>query len=106
MAKGDLKPELDEAVFKMREGDISDVIRCNNVYYIIRLSSSYNTLLSGNYKRNLLASRTYASWREPYEQALRETTVRRDQNFFEKLPLSTEEVLKAEDLYSCLEAQE
>ena len=106
VAKGDLKPELDKAVFEMREGDISNVIKCDNAFYIIRLSNSYNTLLSGNYKRNLLASRTYASWQEPYEQALRQKTIKRDNAFFEDLPLKTEEVLAGGNLFASLDAKE
>ena len=106
VAKGDLKPELDRAVFEMREGDISNVIKCDNAFYIIRLSNSYNTLLSGNYKRNLLAARTYTSWKEPYEQALKQKTIKRDNAFFAGLPLNTEEELNGNDLYACLDALE
>ena len=106
VAKGDLKPELDGVVFRLREGETSDVIPVGDRYYIVRLQSSYNTLLSGNNKTNLLAARAYASWSEPYEAALKKRTIKRDNAFFSSLPLETEEVLSGNDLFSTLKETE
>ena len=106
VAKGDLKPALNAAVFKMREGEVSEVIPCADRYYIIRLSNSYNTLLSGNNKTNLLASRAYDSWREPFEDALRTRNIKRDNRFFRELPLKTEERLDSNALFSYLKVTE
>ncbi len=64
VSKSDLNEPFNSVVFAMREGDVSELIEMDGNFYIIRLTNSYNTLLSMKNGANLLAQQKYDFWSE------------------------------------------
>ncbi len=89
-AKGELIPELDEAVFSMKDGETSDIIEAAGSFFIIRLNSSYNLLLSLNNKRNIIANRTFGGWSDFYREQEDKVILRRNKLLWEEIRLNTE----------------
>ena len=89
-AKGELIPELDEAVFSMKNGETSDIIEAGGSFYIVRLNSSYNLLLSVNNKRNIIAERTFLGWSDFYKEQEQKIVLRRNAKLWDEIRLDAE----------------
>ena len=87
-SREDLLPAAADIVFSMSSGDISDIILAGDSYFIIYLENSYDTLLSLNHKRNLLAERRFEGWKDVYEEYLSGSELKRDNRMFQALSLS------------------
>lgn len=98
--KGAPEAELNRIIFSMRNNDVSDIISLNDSYYIIRMVNSYNTLMSSNYKANLLAERRFEGWADTYETYASKTGIRRDEKEWTELSLKTEGDFPLTDLFA------
>ncbi len=88
VSKTDVVPELASVLFSMTDNELSGIIRAGDAYYIIRMDQSYNTLLSLNNQRNLVARKRYAAWAEGYEDAEKEMPVKRNKAAFDEIRLN------------------
>ncbi len=88
VAKGELVGVVDEVVFALSTGEVSDIIEYYGNYYLIRIANSYNTLLSINNKRNLLAELRYENWKEVYGEYAGSAEIRRNANLWADLRLN------------------
>ena len=73
--KDTLADPLNQAVFSMSAGTTSGILEAAGYYYIIRLTSSYNKLLSMNNKANQLAEARYEGWKTVYDAYTAENPV-------------------------------
>ncbi|MBP5224962.1 MAG: peptidyl-prolyl cis-trans isomerase [Lachnospiraceae bacterium] len=87
VSKSDLEEPFNTVVFAMAEGDVSELIELDGSFYIIRLTNSYNTLLSMKNGANLLAQQKYDFWSEDLEVFMQDHPVGVvRQNFSDILP--------------------
>ena len=89
-AKGELIPKLDEQVFSMQNGETSEIIEAGGSFYIIRLNNSYNTLLSLNNKRNILAARAFKGWSGFYREQEEKVVLYRNALLWDEIELNCE----------------
>ena len=102
-SREELLPAVAEIVFSMNNGEISNIISYNGSYFIIYLENSYDTLLSLNHKRNLLAERRFEGWEAVFEEYLSKNELKRDNRMFASLTLSEEGDFPFIDLFSYME---
>ncbi|MBR3036808.1 MAG: peptidylprolyl isomerase [Lachnospiraceae bacterium] len=88
VSKSDLTEPFHSVVFSMREGDISELIEAEGSFYIIRLTNSYNTLLSMKNSANLLAQQKYDVWEKTLEQFVKDHRVGVVHQSFDAIKLS------------------
>ena len=79
VAKGELIDKLDELIFAMKDGEISNIVSFNDSFYIFRMANSYNTILSANHKRNLLANLKFSDWEQVYSEYESALNIKRNQ---------------------------
>lgn len=103
VAKGELIGVVDDVVFSLSAGEVSDIIEYYGSYYLIRVADSHNTLLSINNKRNLLASLRYKNWQAAYEEYAGSEEIRRNENLWEAVDLKTEGDFPNVDLFEMFE---
>lgn len=89
-AKGELIPELEDAVFSMQNGETSDIIEAGGTFYIIRLNNAYNSLLSLNNKRNILANRAFRGWSGFYQEQEEKAVLHRNALLWDEIRLNDE----------------
>ena len=104
VARGELVPALEDAVFSLKEGETSDILEYEDSFYIFRLDTYYDSLLSMNNKRNLSALRTYEGWSEPYDRWEQEDRVRINEDAWESVRLDMEGDYPDFGFYSALSA--
>ena len=64
VSRTDLREPFNTVIFSLQNGGVSDVVTYNGEGFIIRVANTYNTLLSLNNRRNLLASLRFEDWRK------------------------------------------
>ncbi len=102
VSKGELINVVDELVFSLSTGEVSDIIEYSGSYYLIRVADSYNTLLSLSNKRNLLAELRYENWQSAYEEYAGSEEIRRNANLWAALDLKTDGDFPDADLFEGL----
>ncbi len=90
VSKGELMPELNDVIFSMQSGETSDIIEFGGSYYIFRVTNAYNSLLSMNNKRNILAERAYKLWSAAYRQLEGSVKIYRNDHLWNEIRLNTE----------------
>lgn len=103
--KGMPEETLNNIIFSMHDNDVSDIVCYEDSYYIIRMVNSYNTLLSANYKANLMAERRFEGWKSVYERYAAETHISRDAEDWAELSLKTEGDFPPIDLFELFHNQ-
>ncbi len=103
VAKGDLKEPLNSAVFSLAEGEESDVLICEGSYYLIRVISSYNSILSSRNRTSIALLRRYNAWEEENEAHLRQHPLRMVPKMLENIPLTDSSYEVDFDLFGYLE---
>ena len=86
-ARGELTEELEEAVFSMKENEISPVIASGENYYIVRMVNTRNTLLSINEQENRLARKRYEAWKSVYSSLVSEGLIKRNEEVWQSIRL-------------------
>lgn len=102
VARSDLQEPFDTVVFSLQSGGVSDVVSLNGEGFIIRVSNTYNTLLSLNNRRNLLASLRFDDWRNAAQTLgiSEDSSLSRD--FFSALSLTRQGDFSYHALFSAL----
>ncbi len=87
VSREDLLPEIADALFSLKESEISEVMPIAGEYYVFRVDSAYNVLLSSAGKRNLLAARRYENWEPLYREYLQDHPEKLNMSFWNALKL-------------------
>lgn len=88
VSREDLSPEIAKIVFMLNDAEETDVIEYGGSFYLIRLVSSVNVLLSSNNRKNLLAARRYENWADEYDRYLKDHPETLSTDFWRSLKLN------------------
>lgn len=106
VARSDLREPFDSVIFSLKNGDVSRVVNYNGEGFIIRISNTYNTLLSLNNRKNLLASLRFEDWRNAASKLGISNDASLSREFFQTLSLTNEGDFRYHDLFSHLSADQ
>lgn len=67
VARGTMTEGYEEAVFALKEGEISGIIETDDGYYIVRCEKTYDEDLTRENKAAILRQRIYEAWFDDYE---------------------------------------
>ena len=100
VAKGELKEPLNSSVFALSDGEESPVLFLDGSYYLVRIISSYNSILSGQNKNTIAALRRYDGWKPLAEAYEAGRPVRMTAHALERIPLEDPDFDISFDLFS------
>jgi len=104
--RGELISELDDLVFSMEDYDISDIVSVGDDCYIVRMVNSYDVLLSGKHRDNLLAEKRFLSWESLLTEQEGKDEIRRNERAYESISLSRSGDFPYVDLFSAIPGME
>lgn len=67
VARGTMSEEYEDAVFALKEGEISGIIETDDGFYIVRCEKAYDEDLTRENKEAILRQRIYEAWYDDYE---------------------------------------
>ncbi len=102
VARSDLQEPFDSVIFSLQNGGVSDVVSLNGEGFIIRVSNTYNTLLSLNNRRNLLASLRFDDWKKAAQSLGISEDSSLNRGFFSRLSLTVQGDFNYHALFSAL----
>ncbi|MBP5295005.1 MAG: peptidylprolyl isomerase [Lachnospiraceae bacterium] len=102
VSRADLNESFRTVIFSLQNGQVSEVVRYNEEGFIIRVANTYNTLLSLNNRRNLLASLRFDDWRKAASTLGISDDPSLSRAFFNSLSLTTAGDFRYHDLFSSL----
>ena len=102
VSRADLTEPFDTVIFSLQNGSVSDVVSLNGEGYIFRVANTYNTLLSLNNRKNLLASLRFDDWRKAAEKLGISNDTSLSREFFHSLSLTETGDFRFHDLFSAL----
>ncbi len=105
VSRADLNEPFRSVIFSLQNGQVSDVVSYNGEGFIIRVANTYNTLLSLNNRRNLLASLRFDDWRKAASTLGISDDSSLSREFFNSLTLTTDGAFRYHDLFSSLIAE-
>ncbi len=102
LSREDLLPEVRELLFGMQENQISKIVEIGSEYFIFRLDSAYNTILSENEKKNLTAVKKFRLWGDAYQELSEEKPIALSHVLWDGIHFSDYEGEMDADLFSYL----
>ena len=85
VARGDLAEELEDSVFALESGEVSEVLSYEGNYYIIKCMNDYDEELSAANQEKILEQRIYESWHGEVESYLQEEGINLNKRAMEKV---------------------
>ena len=102
VSRADLQEPVDSVIFSLQSGAVSDVVDLNGEGYIFRVVNTYNTLLSLNNRKNLLASLRFDDWQKAAAKLGIPDDSSLSREFFNALSLTDEGDFSFHSLFSAL----
>ena len=102
VSRSDLLEPFNTVIFSLQNGGVSDVVNYNGEGFIIRVANTYNTLLSLNNRRNLLASLRFEDWRKAASTLGISDDASLSREYYNNLSLTTEGSFSYHALFASL----
>ncbi|MCI6676713.1 MAG: peptidylprolyl isomerase [Clostridiales bacterium] len=101
--RGDLNSQLEQVVFSMDGGTISEIITVENEYYIIKCTSDYNPQLSEQNRTNIQQQRIYDNWMNTIEDFSIERKLEFNQHSWNKMSMELKTEAQDTELFRIIQ---
>lgn len=85
IARGDFPAEIEEVVFDLENGEVSEILKFEDNYYIIKCLNDYDEELSEVNKEKILEERIYESWHIEVDNYLQHEEINLNHKAMEKV---------------------
>ena len=102
VSRSDLREPFNTVIFSLQNGGVSDVVTYNGEGFIIRVANTYNTLLSLNNRRNLLAALRFEDWSKAASSLGLSDDASLSRDFYNNLSLTVSGSFSYHDLFASL----
>ncbi|MGX8714191.1 MAG: foldase protein PrsA [Lachnospiraceae bacterium] len=101
--RGDLPKAAEEALFSMRDGEISDIIEVTGGYFIFHCTEDYDAQATAENKRTIARKQREADFIKQYEEFIGSLSAQFNKEAWEKVTMADVKVPEAADFFSIYE---
>lgn len=104
VSRGKLNPILEKQAFLMRDGEISDVIRTEEGYYLIKCIDDFDEQLSERNDASMLEYQRYQIWKSSFSEYADRHSVAFSEEIWKQLKFQYTTAMKQDNLFTVYEA--
>ena len=101
VSRGDLNPQLEEIAFYLRDGEVSDVISCGSVYYLIRCVEDFDEELSRENEAAVYNRSLYEQWSREVLAYASGDAIGFTESYWDQYRFSRSDTILSENLFEC-----